>query len=126
MQEQKKRYALIFLIIFLAISPMVYGESDLTQQGVAFLKAQRFDEAIGVFTKVTTADPGNAKAIYYRGMARYYKGDLDQAIADYTQAIKIDPNYATAYDNRATAWYGQGNDEQAEADLAKAKALRDE
>ena len=117
MQEQKKRYGLIFLIIFLAVSPMVYGESDLTQQGVAFLKAQRFDEAIGVFTKVTTADPGNARAIYYRGMARYYKGDLDQAIADYTLALKNKPDLLEVYTSRGVAFFNKGDYQRAQKDL---------
>jgi tetratricopeptide (TPR) repeat protein len=117
MQGQKKRHGLLFLAMFLVISPMVYGESDLTQQGVAFLKAQRFNEAITVFTKVIKSDPENAKAIYYRGMARYYKGDLDQAIADYTLALKKQPDLLEVYTSRGVAFFNKGDFQRAQKDL---------
>jgi len=122
MQGQWKRPGLIFLIIFLAITPLVYsklvyGESDLTQQGIVFLKAQRFDEAIKVFSKVIKTDPGNAKAVYYRGMARYYKGDLDPAIADYTLALKKKPDFIEAYTSRGVAFFRKGDYQRAQKDL---------
>ncbi|MEA3230683.1 MAG: tetratricopeptide repeat protein [Thermodesulfobacteriota bacterium] len=117
MHGQKKQPGLIFLIVFLAITPLVYGESDLTQQGIAFLKAQRFDEAINVFSRVIKADPGNAKAVYYRGMARYYRGDLDPAIADYTIALKKDPGIIDAYTSRGVAFFRKGDYQRAQKDL---------
>jgi len=122
MRGQRKQPSLIFLIIFLAITPLVYcelvyGESDLTQQGIAFLKAQRFDEAINIFSKVIKTDPGNAKAVYYRGMARYYKSDLDPAIADYTLALKKDPGFVKVYTSRGVAFFRKGDYQRAQKDL---------
>lgn len=122
MHGQRKKIGLIFLIIFLTFTPLVYcelvyGESDLTQQGIAFLKAQRFDEAINVFSRVIKADPGNAKAAYYRGMARYYKGDLDPAISDYSIALKKDPGLLDAYTSRGVAFFRKGDYQRAQKDL---------
>ena len=117
MQGQWKRPGLIFLIIFLAITPLVYGESDLTQQGIAFLKSQRFNEAINVFSKIIKSDPGNAKAVYYRGMARYYKGDIDPAIADYTLTLKKDPGFVEVYTSRGVAFFRKGDYQRAQNDL---------
>ncbi len=120
MHGQKGIIGLLFIIVFLAISPVSWGASDITQQGVAFLKAQRFDEAVKVFSKAIKDNPQDAQAIHFRGMARYYQGNTDQAIADYTRAIEIDPQLAQAYTSRGVALFSKGEYQQAKNDLRQA------
>jgi hypothetical protein len=41
-----------------------------------------------------------ARAIYDRGRAYVFKGELDHAIVDYAEAVQLDPNNAFAFDSR--------------------------
>lgn len=116
----QKRLGLIFIILTLGFAAMVHGESDLTQQGIAFLQAQRFKEAIRIFSKMIKTDPNNAKAIYYRGMARYYLNDIDAAISDYTRAISKDAKLTEVLTSRGVAYFRKGNYKQAKEDLNNA------
>ncbi len=121
MQGEMRRFGLIlFIILVVTTSPMAYGEADLTQQGIAFLKSQRFKEAIGVFSRILKTEPDNANAIFYRGMARYYRGDVAQAIGDYTLALEKDPGLAQVYTSRGVAFFRQGDYRRSQQDLEQA------
>lgn len=120
MHGKKVINGLFLIIVFLAVSSMSYGASDMTQQGVAFLMAQRFDEAVKVLSKAIQDDPNNAQAVHYRGMARYYQGDIDQAIADYTRALEIEPELAKVYTSRGVALFRNGDYQPAKKDLERA------
>jgi tetratricopeptide (TPR) repeat protein len=108
------------IIVFVAVSSMSYSAPDMTQQGVAFLKAQRFDEAVKVLSKAIQDNPDNAKAIHYRGMAFYYQGNIDQAITDYTRALEIQPDLTQVYTSRGVALFRRGDYQRAKQDLTLA------
>jgi tetratricopeptide (TPR) repeat protein len=120
MHGQKGRNGLLFIIVFLAVSSVSWGASDITQQGAAFLKAQRFDEAVKVLSKAIKDNPQDAQAIHFRGMARYYQGNIDQAVADYSRAIEINPQLSQAYTSRGVALFRKGDYQRAKEDLKQA------
>ena len=86
-----KRLIALSMGLIIVLETIAYGQSDLTQQGIAFLQAQRFREAVRLFTQIVKKDPNNTMAIYYRGMARHYLNDTDAAIADYTTILSYKP-----------------------------------
>jgi len=120
MRGQKIFNGLFLVILILAVSSMSYGTSDMTKQGVAFIKAQRFNEAIKILSKAIKDSPNDTEAIHYRGMARYYQGDIDGAIADYSRALEISPQLTEVLTSRGVALFRKGNYAQARKDLTRA------
>ena len=120
MHGQKIISGLFLAILVLAVSSMSYGASDMTKQGVAFIKAQRFNEAIKILSKAIKENPKDTEAIHYRGMARYYRGDIDGAIADYSRALEISPQLAEVLTSRGVALFRNGEYAQARKDLTLA------
>jgi tetratricopeptide (TPR) repeat protein len=58
-------------------------------KGSEFYSAKKFDEALASFGKSTTADPKNAKAFYYTGLAFKGKNDFENMVASMEKAIEI-------------------------------------
>lgn len=56
------------------------------------LEADKFDEAIRLFTACLGADPTNAKAYFFRAVAYEAKGNLSNAMSDYETAQRFAPN----------------------------------
>jgi len=123
MHRQKRISSLLLLIILMGVSSISYSATDLTQQGVAFLMAQRFDQAVKVLSKAIQGDPNNAKAAHYRGIARYYQGKVDLAIADYSRALEIAPDLTKAYTSRGVALFRKGEFQSAKKDLGRAFSI---
>jgi tetratricopeptide (TPR) repeat protein len=80
-------------------------------------KLRSYDEAIRLM-------PGDATALFNRGVARRDKGDLDGALRDYDQAIQFQPDYADAFYNRGLARDDKGDNDGALKDYSKAILLK--
>jgi tetratricopeptide (TPR) repeat protein len=65
------------------------------------------------FTRATDADPYNASAVLWRGIAYAWVGNLDAAIADWKRCRELDPYYAPCLEN--LHWYlaDTGRDDEA-------------
>jgi Zn-dependent protease len=78
---------------------------DRLSQGLAFLRDQKYEEAIKAFTEVIESDvrdPGVlTHALTNRGAAESRRGEWQRAIEDYDAALAIQPNLATARNNLA-------------------------
>jgi len=113
-----------FLIaIFLLIPGRSLSVEDWFDQGLYFLKSQRYDDAIKAFSLSIQIIPNDPEAYNHRGTAWFYKGDYDRAIADCTKALELNPRYTEAYSNRGTAWFYKGDYDRAIADCTKALEL---
>jgi tetratricopeptide (TPR) repeat protein len=64
----------------------------LIESGQTKIDLEDFDGAIENFNKAIKLDSESLKANYYRGLAKYRKGDDKGAIIDFTNSIKISPN----------------------------------
>jgi tetratricopeptide (TPR) repeat protein/cell division protein FtsN len=119
--------AFILLLVFwgslaFAATPVQAGENWF-EQGLADIKAGRFQAAVDKFTMALEAVPDDFEALNNRGFARIYTGDYDGAVEDCTRSIAINPGSAKAYNNRGLARMSRGDSELALADFDKALAI---
>ena len=69
----------------------------LTNEGNAYLKLRKNDEAIAAYTKAASLDPNPGTAYFNICAAMYNTGNVDGALAACDKAIAADPNKADAY-----------------------------
>jgi predicted Zn-dependent protease len=93
--------------------------------GIVLIDEQKFDEAIGQLTAALTADPGNAEALYNRGLAELRKSppSADLAIADLTAARDRNPVSPEIRLALAQVYVAQANPAMAIAELESALPL---
>lgn len=70
--------------------------NELVERGNTFLNAEKFDEAIGDFTKALAYEPKNVWALANRGIAYVWKQRFDDATNDLGAALAQDPKNAVA------------------------------
>ena len=92
-------------------------------RGSAFLKLNRFEEALADFNHVVTSDPNYARAFHLRGLVKENLGDDSDALYDFNRAIDINPEYGAAYHSRATLHTKMGHEDLAAEDIAMVQHL---
>ena len=73
----------------------------LVSRGSAFLKLEKFSDAVNDFDRAIEIDPQYARAHHLRGVAHEMAGYSERALDDFSKAIDIDPDYGAAYYSRA-------------------------
>ncbi|HEY2913302.1 MAG TPA: tetratricopeptide repeat protein [Candidatus Angelobacter sp.] len=69
----------------------------LTNEGNAYLKLKKNDQAIAAYTKAASMDPNPATAYFNICATQYNSGNTEGALAACDKAIAADPNRADAY-----------------------------
>ncbi len=87
------------------------------QTGLLALKAENFPEAIEALSRETALHPLNAKAWYYKGVARMENGDYATALQDLDRAIELAPKDGNALIRRASIHENAHDFELAKNDL---------
>jgi tetratricopeptide (TPR) repeat protein len=77
--------------------------------GVDAISTQDFEKARGIFEKITSEQPSNAKAHFYLGVARQNLGQSEAAIASYEKALGLDAKLTEASVNLAAALLDAGD-----------------
>jgi tetratricopeptide (TPR) repeat protein len=72
-----------------------------------------FSLALSQFEKAIAADPRNATAFLWRGIAWTKLGFFDRALADLDRAVALEPNYLNAVRHKALALLFAGKEEEA-------------
>lgn len=75
------------------------SQSPELEQGVAAIRAEKFEEARAHFEKVVGAEPRNAQAVFYLGVAQQNLGALSAARASFEKAVELSPQLADAWVN---------------------------
>jgi hypothetical protein len=100
--------------------------STPVEQGAAFVRAGRYDDAIASYTEAIRLSPRDEEAYLYRGRAHHCRNqanDLELAIADFTQAIDIKPKDPEPYYSRSMAYRDHGDAEKSQDDDVTARRL---
>ncbi len=80
----------------------------LQNEGNAYLKLNKRDQAIAAFEKAASMDPNPGTAYFNICATQYNTGNMDAADAACTKAIAADPNKADAYFIKGSAMFGKG------------------
>ena len=128
MKKILQRIGLLSILMILFFSLLGCGASNkpepaavnLLDSGNEYMKRDRYEEAIGKFTKALENSPKYSQAFNRRGDAYTNLERYNEAIADYTRAIEINPKYALAFSNRGYAYYMQKKYNEAIADYTQA------
>lgn len=99
-------------------NPLAYD-----RRGIAYGRAERYEEAIADFSRAISIDPAFAGAYNNRGLSYYRQDHLYEAIANYDTAIQLCANIAIFYANRGLAHSSKGDFYVAIADYDKAIEL---
>lgn len=73
------------------LSALAATGAELLQQGVTALQEKRVDDAIGLLSQCTKAEPSNAQCWWELGWARYVKRDWAGAIQAWTEVERLAP-----------------------------------
>jgi tetratricopeptide (TPR) repeat protein len=73
--------------------------------GVSAVENQDYEGAIKDLNEALRFQPGNTKALLYRGRAYFETKNYDQAISDFSTVIKAEENNAAAHSWRGTSYF---------------------
>ena len=93
------------------------------EEGVAFSKEGKYDEAIAKFTEASGMVPGCYDCFYNVGFNHAQKKEYDQAEAAFLKAIEMKANYVEAYNGLATVYNAQKKFDKALEASSKAAEL---
>lgn len=79
----------VFVQSTLALAP-ADPTDDPFRNGLAALRAARFEDAYTLFTEAVKVQPENAKAWYYRGVTLQNMGDAEAALQDVDRSLALD------------------------------------
>lgn len=80
----------------------------LQNEGNAYLKLNKKEQAIATFEKAASMDPNPGTAYFNICATQYNSGNMDGAEAACDKAIAADPNKADAYFIKGSAMFGKG------------------
>ena len=101
-----KKFFLLILVAISFYSPAFSeSEKELFENGVNFLKQDRYQEALDTFTELIAISPGNPDAYKNRGVAHMKLDQYDLAIEDFERTKEIVPDLKGLYSNLGVAWY---------------------
>lgn len=95
----------------------------LTSISAAYVKLERFGEALMYFDNAIQLQPNNPVLHSERGVAYFLNAQIEEALADLDIAQQLDPKNAYRYSSRAFVKDKAGDPEGAVADYKKAVEL---
>ncbi|MEW6601624.1 MAG: tetratricopeptide repeat protein [Nitrospirota bacterium] len=95
-------------------------ELAFLSRGVAYFRAEQFDNAVEDFNTTLEMNSGNFRAYFYRGISYMALKEYDKAIKDFDQTIKLKSDYGAAFFMRGTAYAQTGNEYEAQRSMQTA------
>lgn len=71
------------------------------EEGVALLKAEKFDEALAIFNQLVKDFPNSAECWSERGVVHFHLDNKTEALADFDKAAAMEPHVSYRYSSRA-------------------------
>jgi len=97
--------------------------AELLSEGIRLYTNRSYGKALGYFNRVLKAEPGHAKARYYRGILHVVKLRYPEALADFDVTYKAWPDSLPVLVQRGRALLALNRFPEAVTDLARAKKL---
>src|SRR5947207_1226395 len=91
-----------------APAPANTRSQQLDAKGLVPFQAQRWQQALQVFTEALAADPDDAVAAYYRGLSQARLGNRPSAISDIERALALDPSLKSALLDLGILYFDSG------------------
>src|SRR5690349_19327425 len=96
----------VLCAVLVASASIAFADADDTVvsrnpdfiNGVKAVKAEDWQGAIALFTKVVAKEPKNADAFNYLGYSHRKLGEMDAAFKDYGTALSINPDHKGAHE----------------------------
>lgn len=95
----------------------------LFERGLIFDAQERWDEAVGAWTRYIAANASNSQAFEYRSKAFSYLERWPQALDDADRAIALNPRAASSFNNRGFALHNLGRYEESITAFRRATQL---
>ena len=119
--HRKKQGMLIGLIcigVFIGTaSSLVYAQQESAreyyQEGIFYVKQQKYEEAIMALEKAVALDSGHADAYNALGVIYYQRKQYDKAAEQYASAVEANPKHVKARTNLALTYQKQQKYEKA-------------
>jgi len=98
MKKQVLFFIIYFLVFFSQRLIAQIPDSDSTsshlqiEKGISLYDDGKYDEALAIFSKVSTCDPNYSWACYESALTFYVKGNLESALAKCREAEDLQPN----------------------------------
>lgn len=86
-------------------------------RGVAHIKTNEVDMALGDFSRAISANNESARPHFFRGMAYMMKGEFGNAVSDFTQALALKKDYHMAKFARAVSYARLDKFEESSQDM---------
>ena len=120
--------AIILLICLATFADFAFAQSpnlaELSSEGKAALRDQKFDRAEKIYEHVIKLDPRSAEAHSNLGFAFYMRNSYPSAIAQFRKALELDPHLDRTQVLLALAYFDSGDVEHAIPLLEKAYQSR--
>lgn len=111
----------LFAMMACAASPWQKDQADShINIGIAYLGAERFNDALREFLKAKEFTPKEPRLHYYIGISYYEKGMIDKAMASFRQAITLQKDYSDAHNFLGNIYLGMGQWDRAIDSFKKA------
>ncbi len=123
--EKKVVYSLLLIGLFwISNRNVAFSHPNAPYNwGLAYLKADRFEEAVPHFKEAIQLYPGYAKAYNSLGNSYLSLGKVDEAIAAYERAVSLNPEKAFFHNNLGSAYLEKGRWEEAIREYQRALEL---
>jgi tetratricopeptide (TPR) repeat protein len=115
------KFSLFFIFLFLltrwAFGFQAINSTTAFELGNVAFDNQRWAEAQGYFDQWIQTHPADQEALWLRGQAFQYQGNLSRALSDYSSLLALNPGYAEALFERGRVRYQLKQYEEAMADF---------
>src|SRR5690349_5829513 len=97
--------------------------AQLAARAAQLHRAGKLADAIAAYDAILRADPRNAPALHYSGVAHYQSGNLQQAFARLRASVDVDGSQADAWSNLGLVLQAMGHKRPATEAFERAGAL---
>jgi lipoprotein NlpI len=114
-----QRVGVLVVLFSSAAAALGQDNGELLKAAQEAARAEKWDEAIALATKLIAAEPKNKTGYFFRAQVHESAGKFKEAVADFTKVLELDEKDARVYHLRGGAHFKAGNIAVSIADFDK-------